>query len=207
MWIHLTLITDCMIFAKWHAAKLDLQRLDEIDVSILCQDLFTRCSGLWRPSYFTCCSARTIYKGLGIRSPKTRMTMLAKTSNNLPDRPTEKYSLLWFYVMYLDRSLQTFRRNVLSHLQGRRVWHVRNQHETLLHPDRPWGITTSYPMGTRALFTGVNRPARKNDHSLIFSAEVTDSWSHASISLYVFIAWHVTKHRGQSYHYLSIRRA
>jgi hypothetical protein len=47
--------------------------------------------------------------------------------------------------------------------------------------------STSYPMGTGALYPGVKRPGREADHSPPTSAEVKKMWIYTSTSPYVFM--------------------
>jgi hypothetical protein len=47
---------------------------------------------------------------------------------------------------------------------------------SLQRPDRPWGPTTFYPMGTAGSLPGVKRPAREADHLPPTSTEVKKTW-------------------------------
>jgi hypothetical protein len=55
------------------------------------------------------------------------------------------------------------------------------------------------PMVTGALSLGVKRPGRESDHSSPSSAEVKNTWSYTSITLYVFMEWCLMK-QGISLH-------
>jgi hypothetical protein len=55
--------------------------------------------------------------------------------------------------------------------------------------------SASYPMGTMGLFTGVERPGRRPDHSFPSSAEVKNAWSYTSTPQYVFMYWLLIKHK------------